>query len=120
MCEKAFEIILKLQYEKKLKEASNALVFLMMLKPFISGCWITLGDLWTEMNQYDDALYAYLVAINCAPFTLEPYQYAIRFCLAHERKQEALRILDYGIDLTTTNELRNEEENKHYLISSDP
>ena len=110
MCCTIFDIVDQLKNERQFEDGSNALLFLMMLKPFVSGCWIILGELWTEMHRIDDALYAYLVAINCAPFELEPYQYAIRFCLANNHKPEALRILDYGLEFTASHELCSEEE----------
>jgi hypothetical protein len=110
MCSNIFKLAIQLQEEKRFEESRKALLFLLMLKPFNSTIWMGFGRAYQGEQLPKEALYAYLVAINCAPFKLEPYAQAIHFCLSTQQGNEAMRIVEYGIELAATHPLKEEEK----------
>ena len=85
-------------------KSSDLFIFLATLSPYSGWFWQGLGKSWQALQRDDDALYAYILALNCLPYEIEGYQDAARCCLKQNKYAEALNILQYGLDVVNSSE----------------
>lgn len=114
-----FQIIDQLQEKKEYVKSINLLSFLIFINPFIPNIWLHLGDIHKEQHNFQDALYDYLVAINSAPYHLEPYRRAINLCLESNQKETAQQVVEYGLKICEDHTPKSDEEKAlpHQLLA---
>lgn len=108
MMSEVYELGVNLRRDKKQKESVDIFVFLITLNPYVCSFWQGLGKACQEQGDFPEALNAYITSINCDPYRISSYRDAVRCCLDDKNDDEALAILNYGLEAVDV--AANEEE----------
>lgn len=93
-----YEIAKSLHHERRYDEAINVYLYLIYLNPYVAWFWQGLGRSWKAALEFVSACYAFSVAINCEPLSLELYRDAVNCYLDMNEYTSADLLLQHGID----------------------
>lgn len=99
---------------KRCGDGAAIFFYLIYLNQNIPWFWHQLGRAYQGQQELDHATYAYSVAINLEPGTLDLYLSAVRCCIEAKEYERADGILQYGINRARVDEWSHES---HTLIN---
>lgn len=102
--DKYYAISRKLLSEKRYKEAAKAYTFLTFLTPLHSSFWLGLGIAEQSQEDYNEALAAYMMAIETNPDNLAPYANCAQCCIALNENSTAKRLCEKALELPSIEE----------------
>lgn len=110
-----YEVAVALYAEKLFEDCINAFVFLSTVNPNIPFFWSGLGNAYEQGGYLDKAIESHKTAIYYDPFEIQAYIDTARCLLTQEKVEEAIQLLDTGIDLAQVDSHR---ENNAELIQN--
>ncbi len=84
--------------QKKYDQACWILQYMLFLNPYVCYLWQELGLCCQALNQWDEAFWAYGVAINCDPHEKETYSLAVKASLDLKDYEKAREFVQGGLD----------------------
>lgn len=90
------------------EKSANLFVYLTTLNPYGGWFWLGLGNALQAQTRYDEALYAFAIALNCIPYESESYCSIARCYLERKNFDEAINILKYGLDVVEISKVKDQ------------
>lgn len=114
--DKYYEISCKLLRDKHYEDAACAFTFLCFLTPLYSSFWQGLGIAEQFQEHYEEAVVAYLKAIETSSNDLAPYANLAQCFLALGEKKAAQFIIDKGLELCDEHSHHNHSIKEKLLV----
>lgn len=96
MMRMCYELAVDFYHNKEFDKCRDVCVFLTTLNPTVYGFWQLLGRSFEEKRDFEHALVAFEIGINCHLHEIDSYREAIRCCIEADFLDEAIRLVDFG------------------------
>lgn len=93
-----YQMARDLYHNKEAERARKVCLFLLYLHPYIPWFWQLLGRCWQLQGDTAYASYAYSVAINLEPRSLDLYKDIVSCLIEQEEWDHAESVVQYGLD----------------------
>jgi tetratricopeptide (TPR) repeat protein len=115
--DKYYEICRNLLSEKRFEDAINAYAFLTFLTPVYSNFWLGLGIAEQSLQNYQETILAYAMAIATDPNNIPAYVNFAQCCIALGHKDVARQLCEKALELCPeTADMKSERENIKELL----